>query len=146
MMKVIIGFPPNFWKLRKAFPYIIGRKDILYAYGDRIYNPSGNPVPHPLMVHESVHGLEQDACGVEQWWERYIAEPEFRFGQEALAHIAEYRAFCDEHKGIVLRDQYLDFISHRLASQLYGCMVRPTEARAVILGIVPERSDAPVAG
>lgn len=44
-MKCIKGYPPNFIKLRAAFPFIAGNRFIIFAYGDRVYSPGVTTLP-----------------------------------------------------------------------------------------------------
>jgi hypothetical protein len=65
---------------------------VIFAFGEHLYNPSGDPIPHALLAHEAVHQARQMMDGVDNWWDRYIAEQEFRYEEELLAHTAEYTA------------------------------------------------------
>lgn len=137
-MKIIKAYPPNFAKLAKAFPYIKGRKGILYSWVDRIYNPSGVVIGPQLMIHEAVHGLQQEELGVEKWWEQYIESKEFRFYEEALAHKAEWKAYQENTPEFKDRASYLERhlrqIVDRLSGPLYGNMLGKEECREVITG------------
>ncbi len=89
---IIRGYPPNFEQIKAAFP----RADlpgVLFAYGDRIYNPSGIVVPPALIAHEEVHLARQHHTYMtpELWWKEYLASSEFRYHEELLAHAAEFR-------------------------------------------------------
>lgn len=133
-LKVIKAYPPNYVALTKAFPYIKRRKGLLYAWVDRIYNPSGFHIPPPLLIHEAVHAVQQEELGVEKWWSEYIASPEFRFYEEALAHMAEWRTVRDNPALYPNADEILDQIVERLAGPLYGNMMGAKECREVLTG------------
>lgn len=136
-LKIIKAYPPNYVALTKAFP-IKGRKGILYAWEDRIYNPSGVPVPAPLLIHEGVHCVQQTEIGVEQWWKQYIENPEFRFYEEALAHMAEWKTYQENTPEFKDRHAYLQrhlrLIAQRLSSDLYGNLMTFDECMEVITG------------
>lgn len=119
-MKTIKAFPPNYPEIRRAFPHIRGR-DIIFAYGDKIFYPSGKPLPDSLIAHETVHGQRQagDPAG---WWKRYLVDASFRFEEELLAHRAEYRAGGD-----------LAEIAKRLSGPLYGANISLDRAREMIV-------------
>jgi hypothetical protein len=124
--------PPLFAELDAAF-HIKG-KPVIFCFGDVIYNPMRVPVSRELGVHEAVHSSRQGDTEemVFAWWRRYIAEPQFRFYEEMLAHQAEYRAFRANHRGVSERDRALHQISQRLASALYGNMVSWKEAKRLL--------------
>lgn len=125
-MKVIKAYPPNFSLLAKAFP-IKGKPGILYAFGDKLYNPSGMKVTPWIMAHELVHGVRQNELGLEHWWHSYINSAIFRYDEEILAHRAEWRAYTGPDAS-----NYLTLISERLASPLYGRLLSVAEAREAI--------------
>lgn len=135
-MRVIKAYPPNFSTLAKAFP-IKGRPGILYAYGDTLYNPSGVKVTPWIMAHEEVHGMRQEDEGMslDRWWDEYINYPDFRLKEELLAHQAEWKSFKAEHvydPGVFRVLGYLDTISTRLSSPLYGSLLSFEEAKRKI--------------
>ncbi len=140
-MKVIKAFPPNWIEIAKVFP-VKGVPGILYAYGDRIYNPSGVKITPWIMAHESIHGEQQKdmssylsyANQVENWWEKYLLDPGFRLAQELPAHRAEWLEY--KHVMHVMGDVsngYLDLIAKRLSSPLYGNLLSYDEAKERIL-------------
>lgn len=136
-MKIIRAYPPNFVAIRTAFPQVVGRQGILYAWGDRVYNPSGVNVPWWLHEHEETHGKRQLAgtvlrhgedSPVNAWWDRYIRDATFRLEEEIPAHQAEWRVF----KSIKLnhKDQktYLASMAQRLSGPLYNNMISLADA------------------
>ena len=129
-MRIIKAFPPNYNQIVKVFPYIKGRPGILFAWGDRLYNPSGVEVPSYLMAHEKEHGRQQTREGwtTKDWWDAYMHDPNFRLGEELLAHIAEYNAYRRDHSDKDT-ERYLSTIAERLSSPLYGNLC--TKAQAV---------------
>lgn len=123
-MKVVYLFPPNFREINAAFR--VRGKRILFAYGDKIYNPARVDIPPELIVHEGVHGRRQGS-DPDSWWRRYIENPEFRLNEEIVAHRAEYANLCARG-----RDHELDRLAGRLASPLYGQMITPDRARQLL--------------
>lgn len=123
-MKVIKAFPPNYTEIAKVFP-VAGKPGILYAWGDKLYNPSGVQVSPWLMAHEETHGRQQQAVDIPLWWRRYIDDPWFRLDQEIEAHRKEWQEYLDLMQGANPKhvNQYLDLIASRLSSPLYGNLI-----------------------
>lgn len=86
---IIVGRPPNFDRILAAFPDA-DKPGVIFAHGD-IYNPSGNVIPPALIAHEEVHLNRQRNGGPTKWWESYLADSEFRYNEELLAHVAEFK-------------------------------------------------------
>lgn len=139
-MKIIRAYPPNFVQIRTAFPAVVGRQGILYAWGDRIYNPSGVNVPWWLQEHEEVHGsrqLDPKAWGAQHfsedhmirtWWSAYIEDPEFRLQEEIPAHQAEWEVFKSLMTNKKNQEMYLLNMANRLSGELYGNMISLQDA------------------
>lgn len=128
--KIVKAFPPNFIRLAEVFP-IRGKQGIIYAYGNRIYNPSGVKVLPWVLEHEKVHCERQFEVGIGIWWDAYVAFPDFRLSEEVLAHRKEWSMTQDL---ISCRDRmhYLDMMVDRLSSSLYGNLVTSEQARTLI--------------
>lgn len=139
MPKIVKAYPPNYNDLSKVFP-IKGKRGIIYAYGERIYNPSG-VVIHPwVLSHETVHCTRQLATdsdlypeeGLELWWYKYMTETQFRLDEEVLAHQAEWESIKQSHMSQRDKDRYLIMMAERLSSPLYGSMVTYIQASDLI--------------
>jgi hypothetical protein len=87
---IIIDRPPNFELIKVAFPKA-SDPGVLFAYDGNIYNPTGGPIPPALIAHEEVHLREQKYVGADYWWEKYLTDSEFRYYEELLAHVAEFK-------------------------------------------------------
>ncbi|MGY4295389.1 hypothetical protein ACVWXN_003484 [Bradyrhizobium sp. i1.4.4] len=140
-MKIVKAFPPNFGAINAAFN--VRGKPVIFCYGDRIYNPAGVVVGADLVAHESVHSKRQEAYtgGVTAWWDRYIADAEFRLAEEIPAHQAEFAYWCQRKdadqpvRGFrSFRDLHLSQIAHRLSGALYGGLIGLSEARHLLQG------------
>ena len=110
--------PPNFRAIVTAFPHA-ARPGVLFAYGEHIYNPSGVHIPRVLMVHEVKH-LARQFQASDAWWDRYIADPEFRYSEELIAHAAELRAGLRATKDRNARYRLLRTTAWRLIADLYN--------------------------
>lgn len=120
-MKIDHRYPPNFATIAAAIP-AARRPGVIFAYEDTIFAPtSGGPITPHLIAHEKVHGERQKAQGVEQWWNQYLVDLDFRYNEELLAHRAEYQSMISDAPNRQQRRACLKMISKRLASSLYGC-------------------------
>lgn len=111
-------YPPNYTKICQVFPSA-RRNGVIFAYGDKIFVPSGNEISHHLKVHEAVHCIRQQEFGVELWWNRYLSDPAFCYHEELLAYRAEYISRMQDTPNRALRRATLKSIAQRLASPLY---------------------------
>lgn len=130
-MRIVNEYPPNIDAIDAAFK-TRDVQGVVYCYGDAIYNPFGIDVPKWIVDHEIVHSARQgdDPAG---WWVTYIADPKFRFDEELLGHIEEYRSFCAEYsRNRAARRTYLTAIAKRLAGPVYGNIVSVDRAKAMI--------------
>lgn len=110
--------PPLFEEICRRFP-LANQPGVIFAWGDTIYNPSGNPIGPEIMAHESVHGARQvDGTNVVEWWSNYLLDPGFRLREEVFAHVAEY-AVVSSGRGRNERRALLTYVARRLADPLY---------------------------
>jgi hypothetical protein len=123
-MKIVKEFPPIYDKIKEKFT-LSGRE--IFAWGDIIYNPGGGELGPELVAHEEVH-KKQQGDDIEGWWEKYLADDNFRFKQELEAHQMEYKEFCKLNKDRNIRHRYLVYLGGRLSSPVYGSMVSQMEA------------------
>lgn len=118
--EIIYGqYPPNHAAICDAIP-AARRPGIIFAYGDKIFVPSGIELTHHLKVHEATHCIRQKEFGVEAWWDRYLTDWRFRYYEELLAHRAEYRSMIRGQTNRNQRRMALKSVATRLASPLYG--------------------------
>lgn len=118
----------------------VAGKPVLFCWGDTVYNPENAAMSYELGAHEAVHSERQGDTDetIRAWWRNYIDDPKFRFDEELPAHRAEWRAFCERHRGVEARRRFLLAISLRLAGPLYGKLVSRVEAKRLITA--PERA------
>lgn len=130
-----IEWPPNIEQIAEAFPHVDAAfnthtmpKDhpdrapggILFAYGEDIYNPSGVRIVPALMAHEYRHCARQFATSAKSWWESYLTDPEFRYGEELLAHVDEYIAQAKHTNDRNVRAKLQQQTAKRLVAPLYN--------------------------
>lgn len=138
-MKVIKAFPPNYRAINDAFN--VRGRNVIFCYGDRIYNPFGVVVGPDLRLHEKIHSLRQldYAGGVENWWSQYIADSAFRLAEEIPAHQAElayWRSRADAQSPVKGFRSAFEFhrlqIAQRLAGPLYGGLISVPDAKLLL--------------
>lgn len=134
-MRVVRGLPPLFDEIDAAFN--VAGRPVVFAWGDRIFNPAGGIVPPELLEHERVHG-ERQGDDVVGWWRRYIADRGFRFDEELPAHVAEFKALCDLrrpqwHSERNMRRTFAAHVARKLSAPLYGNLVSTDRAKALLL-------------
>jgi len=127
-MKIVYGYPPNWEKIKAAFP--ADNAEVVMAYGDTIYSPFALPVRDDLHHHEEVHQRQQ-GDDPEKWWDRYIADPQFRIGQEAEAYgqqVKYIRSLQGEKRALVALNSFATFLS----GPVYGNAITHAKAFEMI--------------
>lgn len=125
-----LGLPPNHEAIAARFPVIKGRA-LIYAYAPYIYCANGAVCGPEKIAHETIHILRQGA-DPEEWWRKYLADDEFRYAEEVLAHVAEYLFLCEKEPGRSARRRNLVIIARNLASPIYGRMTTVDAAKAFL--------------
>lgn len=145
-MKVVQEYPPNYDDICKVFPEVKDKKGVLFCWGTTIFNPGGDPLSKPIMAHEELHCAQQHFGNLlpSKWWARYLEDLTFRYDQELAAHAREYKVYCDLHKDRNVQVQYLYLIANRLASPMYGSMVKASMARQDIKDTASNSRSKPI--
>ena len=88
-MKISHEYPPNISLIRS----VVGeRPEMVYCYGDTIFNPAGKEIPIDVYRHEQVHEQQQkEFISPELWWLKYLGDNDFRLSQELEAYSVQYR-------------------------------------------------------
>lgn len=127
---LVKAYPPNIDAIDAEFK--VRGKPIIYAFGDKIYAPFSDSISPALMAHEKVH-CERQIGNVKEWWDRYIADRDFRLAEEIPAHIAEFNHLCQQYPNRNQRRRHLAVIAHKLSAPLYGSLLSKHEAKTIIL-------------
>ncbi len=128
-MKIINDFPPNVEEIRKVFKF---GKNTVFAYDDNIYNPSGIFIDPSLLEHEKTHLLQQQNCGVDRWWKRYLTERAFRASQEIPAYQNQYNELKKHIKDRNKLFRYVVELAKDLSGETYGNLMTFNEALEII--------------
>lgn len=129
----IAEYPPNIDEIAKKYPNARG-PNVIFAYGDSIYIPSGKPINADILAHELVHCIRQleHPQGVVGWWADYLSDPKFVYIEELLAHRAEYQHLCKDYPARAHRRQALVHVAKKLSSSLYGKMITLKQAKKAL--------------
>jgi len=125
-MKVSDQLPPNYSDIASTFQ--LSGFNAVFTYGDTLYNPTGLPISDDLMAHEEVHAKQQ--TNPEEWWSRYLSNPEFRLEQELEAYRAQYKSLADRPRPE--RRWFLREFAKNLSSKLYGGIINKAKAEELI--------------
>ena len=109
--------PPLFDEIVGRFKLQLGA-EIIFAWGQVIYNPTNVDIPPQLIAHEEKHGQRQHG-NPEGWWRRYLVDDMFRLEEEVHAHIAEYQHLIGPDSIRNQRRSALKETAKRLAAPLY---------------------------
>ena len=127
-MKIVKEYPPNIDKIREKFKLHEG---VIFTYGDTIYNPDGGFIDRALEIHEETH-TKQQGNNIEEWWDKYLTDDEFRLSQEVEAYRNKYKKMKSNIKDVNKLNFRLDLIAKDLASEMYGSIVSYEEAKSLI--------------
>lgn len=130
-MKIKHKLPPNYDKIIEHIPAVEGMKGVVFTYGDVLYVPNGQDIPSDLMKHEETHVVQQMDIGVDEWWDKYLTNPNFRIRQEVEAYQAQY-AYVIENYNRAGRRAILQRIAKDLSRPMYGSLVTKEEAARLI--------------
>lgn len=123
-MKIKKENPPNYGLLSQIFKIT---ENVLFCYGDTIYNPSDCYIDEVIMKHEEVHSKQQGG-DPDKWWQRYLLDSAFRFCQELEAYQVQYREYKKRFKDRNKQARILDILAQDLSSPTYGNVCTYQEA------------------
>jgi hypothetical protein len=128
-MTVVRAYPPIYAQIQKAFPHIRGT-EVVFCWGEKIFNPSGKHVEEHVVIHELVH-RKQQGNDPEAWWLRYISDAKFRLEQEVPAYAAQY-AYAKPMLNVKGQRIFLETIAEQLSGDMYGGMITFAKAESMI--------------
>jgi hypothetical protein len=127
MAKIIKDYPPNYERIKAV---LNPPASAVFAYGDKIYVPSGATIGPDLLVHEGTHERQQALMGIEQWWNMYLGDKTFRLREEVEAYAAQYNYVDKRYRNSVAQRYLAAYAKH--LSTLYGVDVNFFEAFTMI--------------
>ena len=125
-MKILKDYPPNYRQIKEKFNPPIRA---VFTYGDTLYCPSSDKIPPDLLVHETVHSLQQGRQP-EIWWDAYFKDPTFRLNEELKAYRNQFQFYKKKNKAWM---PFLKRIASDLSSPMYGNIISYKEAMSKIL-------------
>lgn len=108
-------------------------KEVIFTYGDIIYNPNNIEIPDHLLTHEKTHQYQQKAIGKDLWWDKYLTDSKFRIEQELEAYSRQYKHICRLTKDRNERNRILHKIAELLSGPMYGNAISKNEALSRVL-------------
>ena len=131
-VKVTAEYPPKeiYDKCVEQFG-VSFEKGTVFAVDDKIHMYKPQQMSDHLMAHETTHIKQQSKHGWQEWWDRYLEDPEFRLLQELEAYHNQYK-FLLENTNRQFRKFVLKRIVKDLSGKMYGNLISPEEAERVI--------------
>ncbi len=130
-MKISHEKPPIYDRLVDVFG-IDWNDGIVITYGDTLHTRGGNNIPQDLVVHEKTHTRQQAAIGIEEWWNNYVANRDFRLEQEAEAYRNQWQFIKHNVKNREEAFRKKMRIARDFSSPIYGNIVTHNEALKII--------------
>lgn len=124
-MKIVNEYPPNYDKIKDVFA-VDESAQVVFCYGETVYNPYRLPLRDDLIHHEAVHAKQQDEQ-IDEWWQKYIDDPLFRVSQELEAYGQQVK-FIRQRQGELRAIRAAVSFSKYLASPVYGSAITSPEA------------------
>jgi len=131
-MQVIKDFPPNYKMVISVFPAVKEMHGTVFTYGDIIYYPyMKRAIPDHLIVHEKTHSRQQGNNPAE-WWDKYLADTNFRLDQELEAYQKQYAYYVAKNHNLKDRAWFLEAIAGDLSGAMYGNLITKLDAMELI--------------
>lgn len=129
-MKLKKELPPNYEEIIKT---LNPNEHTVFTYGDTLYAPhitDDKQIEDHLWIHEETH--EQQQKNPVEWWNRYLADPDFRLEQELEAYGKQYAFVCKKNLNAKIKKLFLEHIAADLCSPIYGGLLTQGEAESKI--------------
>lgn len=124
--------PANYAKIQAAFGNVWER-GVIITYGDTVHTARGG-MSLDLQEHERVHVAQQAEYpgGKDAWWDRFIADKEFRLSQEIPAYKKQVQYIKQNVGNRRKRDTMIPFIYSSMCSNYAGMVSSPEEAERLL--------------
>lgn len=120
-MYEIVNYPPEGIYERAKAKWGVSFDNVIFANGDKIH--SKYQLSYDLIAHEEVHLRQQKEIGLDEWWERYFTNDEFRLEQEIEAYQEQYRSVYLNVKDRNERARSLFYMANAISGSNYGSMI-----------------------
>lgn len=104
---------------------------VVFAYGDKIHTIILD-IPKDIIVHEKVHLRQQKEVGLDEWWDKYFSDTDFRVDMEAEAYGAQFKYLKSMRRDRNWRFKKLRKLAKKLSGDLYGNAIPMSEAMSII--------------
>ena len=131
-VRIIYDRPPMWDAVCSTFQ--INPRNVIFSYGDCIYNPDQIDLPDFLVEHEKVHFGQQGHTqeGAALWWGKFLRDPEFRVSQEVEAYGKQYKAMFSQISDRNQAARVLWNLAASLSGPLYNKAISHQEAMRLI--------------
>ena len=130
-VEVIYGeYPPIIDQIKEVFP--LANENTIFAYGEKIFIPSGKKIPPEILAHEKVHCERQLKIGLKEWWDKYLVDQHFRFQEELIAHQVEYQFLRGLYPGAHRKHAILEHVAKKLSHEIYGNLCSLKRAKELV--------------
>lgn len=138
-IKISADKPPVYDRLKEVFG-VEWDEGLVVTYGDTIHVKGGIGLTKDLLAHEATHVGQQTLYpgGVEAWWDRYLADKEFRLSQEQEAYGVQLVVIRDEVSNKRKQLARIATIVHSLYTS-YGDMMTKDEANDWVASVLNEK-------
>jgi hypothetical protein len=121
--------PEIYKKLKKRFG-VKWNDGLIITYGDTTY--SKERIHRIKYVHEKVHSKRQLRMGVEDWWDKYLKDKDFRLNEELLAYRKEVEWIYKQGIDKDFRTAVIEGMATDLSSKMYGEIISYEDALRAI--------------
>ena len=103
----------------------------VFTYYPNIHTYRGD-MSDDLYIHELTHIAQQKDIGAEIWWEKYLADDQFRLEQEIEAYQNQW-VFAIENYNRAYRKILRKHIVECLSGKMYGNIISKQEAEKLFI-------------
>lgn len=126
----IVNYPPEGIYERAKEKWGVSFDNIIFANGDKIHTKY--KLSFDLIAHEEVHLRQQKEMGLDEWWNMYFENENFRLTQEIEAYQEQYRSVCLNTKDRNERARSLFHMANAISGSNYGSMIHYSDGLQLI--------------
>lgn len=106
------------------------KRGVIFTYGNTIH--CRYKISVQKIAHEIIHIEQQNEMGVNQWWQKYFDDVEFRLSQELEAYQNEVEWVNSNIHNPKLKQKTLNEIVFDLSGPMYGNIISADEAKRLL--------------